>query len=103
MNKVFAPLSHCPLLCLRKASVLSAAFALLSANCLLAQLIPGSVGFAAKAESVAGDDTPRGVEAVPAVTPLPSLAQPVFPPKPSMKDERLTRPEELYIEGDKYH
>ncbi|MBL8242209.1 MAG: transglycosylase SLT domain-containing protein [Bryobacterales bacterium] len=56
---------------------------------------------AAKAD---GDDVAnRGVEAVPAIAPIPSLLDTPFPPKPSWKEERMVRAEALYLEGYKLY
>lgn len=72
------------------------------------QFIPAPLAFAAKpaTEDGAGSDEANegknGAAAVPASV-IPRLTQNSLPPRPSRKDERMGRAEELYQEGYKLH
>lgn len=77
----------------------AACFLVLSAVS-LAQVVP-TLAFSSKPES----DEPgtRGAQAVPAISPIPSLSPSALPPKPSWKEERMVRAEALYLEGYKLY
>jgi membrane-bound lytic murein transglycosylase D len=84
----------------------AAAAKLAAAGCLLivpvvalAQGVPAS----ALNAKPSPEDAARGVESVPAVPSIPRLDAADLPPKPSWKEERMARAEELYLEGYKLY
>jgi membrane-bound lytic murein transglycosylase D len=78
------------------ATILTAGYLLVGSSLATAQVAP-ALAVAAKPE--ADDTATRGIEAVPALTPIPALNSSAFPPKPSWKEERLVNAERLYTEG----
>ena len=89
----------CPVL--RFAS--TAVATIMTASSLLVVLSPAAAqvapALAVAAKPEADDSATRGVEAVPALSPIPALLPSAFPPKPSWKEERLVTAERLYTEG----
>lgn len=78
------------------ATIMTAGFLLVVSSPASAQVAP-ALAVAAKPE--ADDSATRGVDAVPALSPIPALVPAAFPPKPSWKEERLVNAERLYTEG----
>lgn len=65
-----------------------------------AQGVPST---ALAAKPATDDSVPRGAESVPVVVPVPALEETAYPPKPSWKEERMVRAEELYLDGYKLY
>ncbi len=85
----------------------AAAAKLAAAGCLLlapaGAFAQGAPAQAVNAKPAPDDAAARGAESIPAVSSIPKLDASELPPKPSWKEERMARAEELYLEGYKLY